>query len=185
VIAPLTAPDANPESPISRLEALSTITAASGYCSSPEATGVAGRAGDYETMLHVALYVLGCLANGDSAPLRATLNAAETVLRTGDVPARELVEFGLLEELCNVNLWPPGVERRRILAAMGPRARQAKCVRDMAATLTPAGRSPLGSPGGVWWADVWLRGPLARLWQRGGERRTPDGARRREPGGPA
>jgi len=166
-----------PGGPVTRGEAVSMIMAAAPGCGwSPEEPAVGG----YEQMLQVALDVLRRLADGDEAPLRAVLDVAEAVLGAGDVPARELVEFGLIEELCNVNVWPPGVDRGRVLAAFGPRARLAKCVQVLAAEATPAGPPVPGPPGGVVWADVWLRGPLARLGLRSG----PSGAGRPGTGGP-
>ncbi len=83
-----------PSLPASRGEALSAITSVSAFCSSAEATRVGPDTGDYERMLHVALHALRRLADGDEAPLRAALRAAETVLRTDDVAAQGLAGSG-------------------------------------------------------------------------------------------
>jgi len=129
------------------------------FARSPESALVPADAGPYPRLLQVALYALRRLVEGDDEPLVGVLGVAETVFRRGDVDARELIEFGLIGELTNVNLWPPGVDPRHLLAHLGPLARRTRAVQVLAAQVDPQGAAGASEGGGVWWADIWLHRP--------------------------
>lgn len=144
---------------ITRREAVGLLLGAcAGFAASPEAEAAAG-AGDHVLMLEMAVYTLRRLGEGDHEPVAGVLATADAVLHDGDAAARELVEFGLVGELANENLWPTGLDAMRLLRHVGPEAGRTRAMQGLAAGVAPPRRPPAG--GGVVWGEIWIRRPRA------------------------